>query len=79
MNELERISISLSSLGILDDNPKSTQLEDDRFNRMKHFYDADEIDPETLEDFDLGDDGKVNRTKSIDERQHRKEKRFVAG
>ena len=26
---------------------------------MEHFYDSNEIDPETLEDLDLGDDGKV--------------------
>ena len=26
---------------------------------MEHFYDPNEIDPETLEDLDLGDDGKV--------------------
>jgi hypothetical protein len=44
---------------MLDENPKVNQLEDDRFNRMEHFYGSDEIDPETLEDLDLGDDGKV--------------------
>ncbi len=47
------------SVGMLDENPKVNQLEDDRFNRMEHFYGSDEIDPETLEDLDLGDDGKV--------------------
>jgi len=26
---------------------------------MEHFYGTDEVDPETLEDLDLGDDGKV--------------------
>ena len=26
---------------------------------MEHFYGADDIDPETLEDLELGDDGKV--------------------
>jgi len=26
---------------------------------MEHFYGSDEIDPETFEDLDLGDDGKV--------------------
>jgi hypothetical protein len=26
---------------------------------MEHFYGTDEIDPETLEDLELGDDGKV--------------------
>jgi hypothetical protein len=26
---------------------------------MEHFYGSDDIDPETLEDLDLGDDGKV--------------------
>ena len=46
-------------LGSLDETPKVTQLEDDRFNRMEHFYGSDEIDPESLEDFELGDDGKV--------------------
>ncbi len=48
-------------LGILDENPKTNQLEDDRFNRMEHFYGTDEIDPETLEDLDIGDDGKVKK------------------
>ena len=28
---------------------------------MQHFYGSDEIDPETLEDLDLGDDGKVKQ------------------
>lgn len=46
-------------LGSLDENPKVSQLEDDRFTRMEHFYGSDEIDPETLEDLELGDDGKV--------------------
>ena len=41
-----------------------TQLEDDRFNRMEHFYGADDIDPETLEDLELGDDGKVSSNAS---------------
>ena len=49
----------LDSLGSLDETPKVTQLEDDRFNRMEHFYGSDEIDPESLEEFELGDDGKV--------------------
>jgi hypothetical protein len=46
-------------IGLLDENPKVNQLEDDRFSRMQHFYGSEEIDPETLEDLDLGDDGKV--------------------
>lgn len=46
-------------LGLLDETPKTNQLEDERFSRMEHFYDSNEIDPETLEDLDLGDDGKV--------------------
>jgi len=29
---------------------------------MEHFYGTDEIDPETLEDLDLGDDGKVKKS-----------------
>lgn len=41
-----------------------TQLEDDRFSRMEHFYGADDIDVETLEDLDLGDDGKVSSNTS---------------
>lgn len=49
-----------TSVGMLDDVPKVTQLEDERFNRMQHFYGTDEIDPDTIEDLDLGDDGKVN-------------------
>jgi hypothetical protein len=49
------------TLGLLDENPKLSQLEDDRFSRMEHFYGADDIDPETLEDLELGDDGKVIR------------------
>jgi hypothetical protein len=52
-------------LGVLDETPKVNQLEDDRFNRMEHFYGTDEIDPETLEDLDLGDDGKVKSTMKI--------------
>jgi hypothetical protein len=51
--------VFFSSSDALDENPKVNQLEDDRFNRMEHFYGTDEIDPETLEDLDLGDDGKV--------------------
>jgi hypothetical protein len=43
----------------LDENPKVNQLEDDRFSRIEHFYGSDDIDPETLEDLDIGDDGKV--------------------
>jgi hypothetical protein len=46
-------------VGLLDENPKTNQLEDDRFSRIEHFYGSDDIDPETLEDLDLGDDGKV--------------------
>lgn len=48
---------------MLDETPKVNQLEDDRFNRMEHFYGSDELDPDTLEDLDLGDDGKVNNYK----------------
>ena len=51
-------------LGLLDETPKVNQLEDERFSRMEHFYDPNEVDPETLEDLDLGDDGKVNFRKS---------------
>lgn len=58
-------------LGSLDETPKVTQLEDDRFNRMEHFYGSDEIDPESLEDFELGDDGKVNTKHSIFTTSHR--------
>jgi hypothetical protein len=43
----------------LDENPKVSQLEDDRFSRIEHFYGSEDVDPETLEDFALGDDGKV--------------------
>jgi hypothetical protein len=46
-------------IGSLDETPKVNQLEDDRFSRMQHFYGSEDIDPETLEDLDLGDDGKV--------------------
>ncbi len=57
---LERkINFSIYIIGLLDENPKVNQLEDDRFSRIQHFYGSDEIDPETLEDLDLGDDGKV--------------------
>lgn len=49
-------------VGLLDETPKVSQLEDDRFSRMQHFYGSDEVDPETLEDLELGDDGKVNLT-----------------
>jgi len=48
-------------LGVLEENPKVTQLEDERFNRMEHFYGTDEIDPDTVEDLDLGHDGKVKQ------------------
>lgn len=54
-----RERISSVFLGLLDETPKTSQLGDDRFSRMEHFYDPNEIDPETLEDLDLGDDGKV--------------------
>lgn len=32
---------------------------------MERFYGSDENDPETLEDFDLGDDGKVKCEQKI--------------
>jgi hypothetical protein len=48
---------------MLEEIPKVNQLEDDRFNRMEHFYGTEEIDPETLEDLDIGDDGKVRNDK----------------
>ena len=51
-------------LGSLDENPKVSQLENDRFSRMERFYGSDEIDPETLEVLDLGDDGKVKFKKT---------------
>lgn len=47
------------NLGLLDETPKVSQLEDDRFSRMQHFYGSDDIDPETLEDLESGNDGKV--------------------
>ncbi|CAF2363792.1 unnamed protein product [Rotaria sp. Silwood2] len=53
------IDLSGSGKCMLDENPKVTQLEDERFNRMEHFYGTHEIDPDTLEDLDLGDDGKA--------------------
>ncbi len=53
-------------LVVLDETPKVNQLEDDRFNRMEHFYGSDEIDPGTLEDLDLGDDGKVKNESKED-------------
>lgn len=46
-------------LGMLEEATKVTQLEDDRFNRMEHFYGADELDPDTFEDLEIGEDGKV--------------------
>jgi hypothetical protein len=45
--------------GLLDETPKVTQLEDDRFSRMEHFYGADDIEPDMLQDLELGNDGKV--------------------
>lgn len=48
-------------LGMLEETSKVSQLEDDRFNRMQHFYGADEIDSSTSDYLDLGDDGKVRR------------------
>jgi len=54
-------NLILLYIGSLDENLKVNQLEDDRFSRMEHFYGSDEIDPETLEDLDLGDDGKVKK------------------
>ncbi|CAF0809537.1 unnamed protein product [Rotaria sp. Silwood1] len=53
------IDLSGSGKCMLDENPKVTQLEDERFNRMEHFYGTDEIDPDTFEDLDIGDDGKA--------------------
>jgi small nuclear ribonucleoprotein (snRNP)-like protein len=43
--ELIAIDVDLSGSGkcMLDENPKVNQLEDDRFNRMEHFYGSDEI------------------------------------
>ncbi len=46
-------------IGSLDENLKVRQLEDDRFSCIEHLYGPDEIDPETSEDLDAGDDGKV--------------------
>ena len=46
--------------GVLDEMPKVTQLEHDRFSRMQHFYDGDDVDSEALEELGLNDDGKVN-------------------
>ena len=45
--------------GILEENPKVSQLEDERFNRMEHFYDTDDIDPNTFEDLVTSNDEKV--------------------
>jgi len=59
------LRIFFLSAGMLEDNPKINQLEDDRFNRMEHFYGSEEIDPETLEDLDLGDDGKVRNNEEF--------------
>lgn len=53
------MNIFLVDLGMLEENPKVSQLEDDRFNRMEHFYGSDDIDPDTFEDLEIGDDGKV--------------------
>ena len=47
--------------GLLEENPKVTQFEDDRFSRMEHFYGADDIDSEALEDLELGDNGEVSQ------------------
>ncbi|UJR25408.1 hypothetical protein I4U23_006755 [Adineta vaga] len=59
--EIIAIDVDLSGNGkcMLEETPKISQLEDERFNRMQHFYDADETDPSTLEDLDLGEDGKA--------------------
>jgi hypothetical protein len=32
---------------------------------MEHFYGSDDIDPDTLEDLDLGDDGKVRNNEEF--------------
>jgi len=66
-NIVEMIAIDVDLTGngkcMLDEAPKVTQLEDDRFNRMEHFYGSDDIDAETFEELDLGDDGKVKFSK----------------
>lgn len=62
--EQSKWSFTGSFLGALDENPKVNQPENDRFSRMEHFYADEEIDPETLEDFELGDDGKVRESDS---------------
>ncbi|CAF0972385.1 unnamed protein product [Adineta ricciae] len=60
---VEIIGIDIDQSGsnkcMLEETSKVSQLEDDRFNRMQHFYDPDEIDSSTLEYLDLGDDGKA--------------------
>ncbi|CAF1038237.1 unnamed protein product [Rotaria sp. Silwood1] len=53
------VDLSANAKCSLDENPKVSQVEDDRFSRMEHFYGSDEIDPETLEDLEVGDDGKA--------------------
>ncbi|CAF5175560.1 unnamed protein product, partial [Rotaria magnacalcarata] len=53
------VDLSANAKCSLEENPKATPLEDDRFSRMEHFYGSDEVDPETLEDLEIGDDGKA--------------------
>lgn len=49
---------------MLEETPKVTQLGDERFSRMQHFYDSDEVDPGTLEELESGSDGRVIIRKS---------------
>lgn len=42
--------------------PKVTQLEHDRFSRMQHFYDGEDVDSEVLGELESNDDGKVKTT-----------------
>ena len=54
---------------MLEETPKANQLEDDRFNRMEHFYGSDEMEADMLEDLELGDDGKVNNNRLFFDRK----------
>ena len=62
MNMHKFLIFTCQCLGMLEETSKLSQLGDDRFNRIQHFYDTDEIDPATIGYLDLGDDGKVRRT-----------------
>jgi len=59
--EILAVDVDLNGNGkcLLDEMPKVTQLEHDRFSRMQHFYDGDDVDSEALEELELTDDGKI--------------------